>query len=111
MIVSRACDVYACDAAQAAGLMAGGEAPNPGAIVTDWIADIRRKMRDPNAQWRLLSGIGTVATQCTAASSCTVSVARGNHIRWPDGLAMGDGGRDSEPSMLYFLRTHPHPNP
>jgi poly(3-hydroxybutyrate) depolymerase len=109
LVVSRACDVYACDEAQAAGLVSQGADVNPGAVVTTWMTDLVGKVGDLNGRWLLLSGMGTVTNVCTAPQQCDQDRAVKNHVRWPDGMAVGDGGRDHEPDMLDFLRDHPWP--
>jgi poly(3-hydroxybutyrate) depolymerase len=103
MIVSRACDLFPCSDAQAAAISVS----EPGSVVPDWLADVATKVGDPTARWLILDGMGSVTTACNMTASCTETVAVANHVRWPDGLAKGDGGHDHEPEMLAFLRIHP----
>jgi poly(3-hydroxybutyrate) depolymerase len=107
-LISRTCDAVACDAEQDKAFKAAGYHPTPGNIAGDWIQTLKTTMQDPNVTWQLVSGIGTVATQCTSAAVCTMSIATLNHMRWPDGVA-DKSGKDHEPKMLDFLRQHPLP--
>lgn len=105
-LVSRACDIVACDAAQAQGLQSQGVVVESGHIVSDWQATLQTRMSNPNVSRLIVTGTGRSTPSCTAASSCSGSVALLNHVRWPDGVADGSG-IDHEPAMLDFLRDHP----
>lgn len=105
-LVSRACDVVACDAAQAQSLENQGGVVEPGHIVGDWEATLRNRVSNPNVWRRIVSGSGQTTASCTAAPFCTNSMAVLNHVRWPDGIA-DSSGIDHEPAMLDFLRDHP----
>ena len=76
--------------------------------VDTWISDLATKVSNPNAEWRIVTGIGTVASQCSAIPPCSVEGALINHVRWPNGVADGSGV-DHEPAMLDFLRDHALP--
>jgi len=107
MVVSRSCDVVACDEAQADELRDQGIGVPPGRVVGPWIRDARDRV-GADVEWRLVSGLfevaGRVVTSCS--STCPALRATTNHIRWPDGVA-DDSGRDHEPAMLEFLADHP----
>lgn len=105
-LISRACDVVACDAAQAQGLQSQGVVVEPGHIVSEWQSTLQARMSNSNVLRRIVTGTGQVTGSCTAASACTGGVALLNHVRWPDGVA-DSSGIDHEPAMLDFLRGHP----
>ncbi len=105
LIVSRACDVVACNQEQEDGWELTIPA-NPGQVVAQWMLDLHAKVHDPNAEWLIVTGLGTRANQCTPPWLCPLSVATLNHVRWPDGVADGSG-IDWEPVMLDFLAAHP----
>lgn len=109
MLVSRSCDIVACNPAQAEAFEFGfGVITEPGHIVQAWMAqDLPAKVQNPNGQWVIVSGAGQLAGGCTPVNSCTPTIGLVNHLRWPDGVA--DGGDDHEPAMLGFLRDHPLP--
>lgn len=108
LVVSRACDVVACDQTQADGLRRQGFVTEPGHVVAPWIARLRTVVGDPNVNWRIVTGTGQLTEACTAPAFCTPSIATLNHLRWPDGVADGSG-IDHEAAMLEFLRDHPLP--
>jgi len=105
-LISRSCDVVACDAAQAQSLDSQGDVVEPGHIVGDWETTLQNRMYDTNVMRRIVSGTGKTVASCTAAPYCTKSIALLNHLRWPDGVADGSD-IDHEPEMLDFLRDHP----
>lgn len=109
LLVSRSCDIVACNQAQADWLLAGfGAVTEPGHVVQTWIAqDLPAKVQNPNGQWLIVSGAGQVVGACSPDNACTRTIGLVNHLRWPDGVA--DGGDDHEPAMLDFLRGHPLP--
>lgn len=106
LLVSRACDIVACDTAQAQGLQGQGVVVEPGHVVSEWQSTLQTRMSNSNVLRRIVTGTGQVTGNCTAASSCTGSMALLNHVRWPDGVA-DSSGIDHEPAMLDFLRGHP----
>ena len=107
-LLTRACDIVACDAAQAAGLESQGISISPGHIAEHWFNDIQTRVSNPNMSWRIVSGTGATVTSCTAPQFCTAAIATVNHLRWPDGVADGSG-IDHEPDMLDFLKANPLP--
>ena len=107
-IVSRACDVVACDQAQANGLRQQGFVTEPGHVVEPWVVDLASRVGDRNVRWQIVAGSGWPVTGCTAPGVCTPTIATLNHLRWPDGVADGSG-IDHERTMLDFLRDHPLP--
>ncbi len=111
MIVSRACDIVACNEAQVRGWNLVAPA-NPGQVVAPWMDDLRVKVHDTNTRWLIVTGFGTVTNTCTPSLFCSLSIAVINHLRWPDGVA-DHSGIDHEPAMLDFLAAHPWrpPNP
>jgi len=106
LLISRACDIVACDADQAQSLVSQGGVVEPGHIVGDWETTLRNTVSNPNVLRRIVAGTGQTVSNCTAASFCTNSIAIVNHVRWPDGIA-DNSGIDHEPEMLDFLRDHP----
>ena len=109
MLVSRSCDIVACDQAQADRFESLNTVTEPGQIVASWVLqDLPNKVKNPNALWRLITGQGEVTEACSSNAICTPLIGLINHTRWPDGIADGSG-IDHEPPMLDFLRTHPLP--
>jgi dienelactone hydrolase len=104
LLISRACDVVACDAQQLVELELEDAAP--GHEVTTWQQDLVAKVGNPNVERIIVTGDGRVTDRCSRAPLCTPLAAIVNHLRWPDGVADGSG-RDHEPAMLEFLRSHP----
>ena len=105
-LVSRACDIVACDSAQALELESQGVVVAPGHIVGDWEVALQNTVGDPNVSRIIVSGTGQIVANCTIAALCTGGIATINHVRWPDGVADGSG-TDHEPAMLDFLRDNP----
>ena len=109
LLVSRSCDIVACNQAQADMFASNGTVIEPGHIVEPWVAqDLPTKVRNPNALWRLVAGNGQQTGMCSTSATCTTTVGLINHMRWPDGVADGSG-IDHEPAMLDFLRGRPLP--
>ncbi len=105
-IVSRACDIVACDSAQAVSLGAeAAHAMQPGTAVRPWVERARQDLHDPNVAWRIVDAFGHETTTCTIAAMCPFSAALIDHVRWPDGVA-DESGIDHEPFLLDFLRSH-----
>ena len=108
-LVSRACDIVACSAAQSQAFETMGFLTEPGHIVETWaLRDLPTKVRNPNVWWRIVGGNGLVAGGCSPSAICTPEIGLLNHLRWPDGVADGSGA-DHEGAMLEFLRAHPLP--
>jgi len=105
MIVSRSCDLVACNEAQVKGWNLTTPA-NPGQVVASWMRDVRVKVHDRNAVWLIVTGFGTLTGSCTPSFFCSLSIAAINHLRWPDGVD-DRSGIDREPAMLGFLAAHP----
>ena len=105
-LVSRACDLVACDEAQAERFLEDGYVIAPGAVVETWVADLSERVGDPNVDWRIIDGGGETTDSCTAASWCPLSAAALNHMLWPDGVSDGSD-MDHEDDLLAFLREHP----
>jgi len=107
-LISRACDIVACDLAQAQDLANQGIVIAPGHNVGEWEPLLQSAVANPNVSRRIVSGTGQIVASCTAASFCSDFIAIANHIRWPDGIADGGiamgNGIDHEPAMLDFLR-------
>lgn len=105
-IVSRACDLVACDDDQAAGLRTEHPAAlGPGASVRAWTERARLELEDPNVAWRMVNAFGDEVTTCTIPQMCPFTAAYADHVRWPDGIA-DESGHDHETFMLDFLRSH-----
>ena len=105
-LVSRACDVVACDSAQALDLERQGVVVAPGHIVGDWENILHNTIGNTDVSRLIVSGTGQSVANCTPPPFCTGSIALLNHLRWPDGVADGSG-IDHELEMLDFLRDHP----
>ncbi len=101
-VVGRACDLVACDAAQAGDLEDDGVPLAPGFVVETWIEDLDARVGDPNVQRRIVNGFGEPVESCTGPALCGPAVATLSHVRWPDGVADGSG-LDHEADMLAFL--------
>jgi len=110
LLVSRSCDIVACNQAQADWFESGfGTVTEPGHVVEQWFAqDLPNKVNNPNALWRIVAGTGQQTNACSSNVICTPSIGLLNHLRWPDGVADGSG-IDHEPAILEFLRAHPLP--
>jgi len=107
-LVSRACDIVACDEAQKADLVAEGFPVAPGHVVESWVSDLRGRMADPNVQWRPILGSGQPAVRCTGAALCGPATATLNHLSWPDGVADGSG-INHEADLFDFLSVRLRP--
>ena len=105
-LISRSCDIVACDVAQAQDLERQGILVPPGHIVSEWQTTLQSKVLNPNVSRRIISGMGANVASCAAAPSCTGEIATANHLRWPDGVA-DSSGVDHETDMLDYLRDHP----
>jgi len=103
MVVSQACDLVACDEAQAEDLEASGVPVAPGFVVETWMEDLASLVGDHDASWRIVDGFGQPAEACTGPALCGPAIATLGHVRWPDGIADGSG-IDHEADMLAFLR-------
>lgn len=104
-LVSRACDIVACDASQAESLEEQGIVVAPGHIVGEWETVLPDRVANTQVSRLIVSGTGQSVSVCTAAPFCSATIATINHLRWPDGVADGSG-IDHEPVMLDFLRQH-----
>jgi poly(3-hydroxybutyrate) depolymerase len=102
MILSRSCDLVACNEAQAQALLDGGTPVTPGNVASTW-AETLASM-GATVRWQRLFDNATDVASC--ALQCGGLRALGNHLRWPDGIA-DNSGRDREPDLLQFLRDHP----
>ncbi|MCA9671353.1 MAG: hypothetical protein KC503_37405 [Myxococcales bacterium] len=107
LVVSRSCDIVACDAQQAAALTKQGAVLEPGHVVGPWIADLASQVKNPNVERLIVSGKGAAVQSCDHLF-CIEALALLNHVRWPDGVA-DKSGTDHEPRMLGFMRDHPLP--
>jgi pimeloyl-ACP methyl ester carboxylesterase len=106
-LISRTCDVIACNPAQDQAFQDAGVITTPGNIAETWIADLMSKVGSATVDWKLINTMGADAVQCAPAGACSSPIAVVNHLRWPDGVA--DGGSDHEPDMLNFLKGHQSP--
>lgn len=104
-LISRACDIIACDADQAEHLSDAGMTITPGAVVEPWL-DTLRDVVGADARWTIVDGLGNRTSRCRAPALCPLATASLNHIRWPDGVADGSGN-DYELDVLWFFRSHP----
>jgi pimeloyl-ACP methyl ester carboxylesterase len=104
LLISRSCDIVACDEEQLARL--GIEFPSPGHVVSTWQHDLLARIGNENVERIIVAGNGRITNVCSHSFLCSLPVATLNHLRWPDGVAdLSD--RDHEPAMLNFLRDHP----
>ena len=104
LLISRSCDIVACDEEQLARL--GIESPTPGHVVSTWQHDLLARIGNGNVERTIVAGNGRITDACSHSFLCSLPVATLNHLRWPDGIA-DLSGRDHEPAMLDFLREHP----
>jgi len=105
-LLSRSCDIVACDRAQADGLKSRRFQVEPGHIASDWVHDLESKVGDPNVAWSIVNSEGKKVAACAPARQCRLIRGLQNHVRWPDGIA-DRSGIDHEKEMLEFLRKHP----
>ena len=105
-VVSRACDVVACDRAQAQSLVEDELRTPPGGGVETWMEDLQDRVGNQSSKWRIVGGDGQETERCTGPAICGPNIAIINHLRWPDGVA-DDSGIDHESDMLQFLVDHP----
>lgn len=105
-LLSRSCDILACNAAQADGFRDAGTEVTPGDVMEEWVADLRTRLGNPNVTWQRISGTGVPVNACTPPGLCTPIPALVNHARWPDGLN-DNQGNDNEPRLLDALRDAP----
>jgi len=107
-LLSRSCDIVACDEPQAATFLTHGTVVEPGHVVEPWVRDLATRVGNPNVSRRIVGGAGLAVRVCTPAPLCAPASGLLNHVRWPDGVADGSG-IDHEPDMLDFLRAYPLP--
>ena len=105
-VVSRACDIIACDEEQAQGLIDDDVSIPAGGVVETWMDDLETRVDNPSATWRIVQGNGAETDRCTGPEICGPGIAVINHVRWPDGVA-DNSGIDHESDMLQFLADHP----
>ncbi len=104
-LVTRSCDLIACDQDQADAFLEEGYILAPGAVVEPWVSVLQDEV-GADVTWRLVDGYGERDDTCTSPAWCPVWAATLNHIHWPDGVSDGSGN-DYELEMLEFLRDHP----
>jgi pimeloyl-ACP methyl ester carboxylesterase len=102
MIMSRSCDIVACNEQHAQAFTDGGHPMTPGNVAATWTTTLGAMGAD--VRWLRISDDGTDADGC--ALRCGFLRALTNHVRWPDGIA-DRRGNDREPDLLRFLRDHP----
>jgi hypothetical protein len=96
-MISRRCDIVACDARTDLKTV-------PGNIVEPWINSLRNEI-GADVTWLIIDTLGNPSPSCASADYCTESDALFGHLQWPDGLD-DNGGIDHEPAMLQFLSNH-----
>jgi hypothetical protein len=96
-MISRRCDLVACDANTDLKAV-------PGNVVEPWIKSLRNEI-GAEVTWLLIDILGNPSSSCASADHCTESEALFGHLQWPDGLD-DSGGLDHEPTMLQFLADH-----
>lgn len=96
-MISRQCDIVACDAKTDLKVA-------PGNVAEPWIALLRDEI-GAQVTWLIIDNLGNPSTGCSSAEFCTESDALFGHFQWPDGLDDA-GGIDHEPAMLRFLADH-----
>jgi hypothetical protein len=96
-IISRQCDLVACDAKTDLKIF-------PGNVIESWIEILHNEI-GTNATWTKIDTLGNPSPSCAKADQCTESSALISHLQWPDGLD-DTGGIDHEPIMLQFLADH-----
>jgi predicted esterase len=103
LMVQRACDWEPCDATQRATM-----GRPPGYSLADWLVTLRTQIGAHDATSILLDDTGHVAGACDNGATCTIARGQTNHGHWPNGVHDGSG-IDYEPTMLDYLKAHPHP--
>jgi predicted esterase len=96
-MVSRQCDLVACD--EKTDL-----AVTPGSVAEPWISSLRNEI-GAETSWLLIDSLGKQSFSCAVKEHCTSSEALLGHLHWPDGID-DTGGVDHEPTMLQFLADH-----
>jgi len=104
-LISRSCDLIACDRDQADHLADRGMTIAPGAIVEPWFDALRSEV-GAAASWTRVDGAGNRVGRCRAPGFCPLAAASLNHIRWPDGVD-DRSGVDYEHEILSFFRANP----
>jgi len=99
LLISRTCDVVACNEATDLGVV-------PGNVASLWVAALQDEI-GAEVSWLRIDASGVARNICAPAALCDRTQAFLNHISWPDGVR--DGGQDHEPTMLRFLQDHPYP--
>ena len=82
ILVSRACDVVACNDAQFVHFQGQGLPVIPGGVMENWVGDLRSVVGDPNTSWILVGADGRTADSCTPTLWCSWDDGYLNHIRW-----------------------------
>ncbi len=108
LLVSRTCDIVACNEAQDQAFLVAGTETSPGNIASAWIRTLRVEIESPNVTWSPISAAGAAVAEgtCAPANLCSPLRAALNHVKWPDGIA-DESGIDHESTMLAFMRANP----
>jgi len=96
-MISRRCDLIACDANTDLKI-------TPGNVAEPWIMSLRNEI-GADITWLKIDAFGNPSSSCASAMLCSESEALFGHLHWPDGLD-DMGGNDHEPTMLQFLADH-----
>lgn len=109
LLVGRSCDAIPCSDAQYERALDKDRPVAPGTSQETWMQTLKDRIGDPNVERLIIDNDGAEVSSCMPATKCRAARALLNHVRWPDGIA-DEGGHDSEPRMLEFLRDHPLPS-
>ncbi len=96
-MISRQCDLVACDANTDLKVI-------PGNVAEPWISLLENDI-GADVSWLVIDNLGNPKTTCASAAQCTESDALFGHLHWPDGID-DMGGVDHEPTMLEFFSDH-----
>jgi len=104
-LISRNCDLIACDQNQFDFFIKNKWNMTPGNQATTWISNLKNKMKNKNTFWTIIDESGNKKNNCLEANLCHKKVATRNHFCWPDGISDGSG-IDYEIELLNFFKKH-----
>lgn len=100
-VISRTCDLIACDEAQREALnQAEGQFADT-LSMSEWQRHQRESIQNAEFEWRRIDDRGVERGTC--ALTCAFTRGLINHSTWPDAV---NGDEDQEVGMLEFLKRH-----
>jgi len=103
LLISRDCDLIACNQQQFDLFKQSGWHMTPGNQATTWINDLKYKMKNNNTSWLIIDSNGQRKNKCLGHTQCNKKNALKNHFCWPDGIS-DESGIDYEIELLNFLK-------